>query len=304
VPLLFAAPKYLSGELTLGQVTQLAGAFIAVQGAISWVVDNFNRIAEWYASARRVMDIVDACDAADALHSAAAGSGISRPTGTSAGVSLSGVSVSDPRGAPIITGITFVAEPGTSTHIAGDTSTGKTTLVRALAGLWSKGGGSVSFPADARVIILPQKPYLPLGTLYDTLAYPEAELMCSEGTIADALGVVGLSALAGQLRETMRWDQQLSNGERQRLAMARVLLQAPDVLVLDDALSALDAASQVELMKALRAALPNTIIISLGQTRPPAGLHDQVLTMAREGGTATIRPPETPAIEPPLKQKV
>lgn len=304
VPLLFAAPKYLSGELSLGQVTQLAGAFIAVQGAISWVVDNFNRIAEWYASARRVMDIVDACDAADALHAAAAATGISRAPGTGAGVALSGVSVSDPRGAPIIAGITFAAEPGTSTHIAGDTSTGKTTLVRALAGLWSKGGGTVSFPADARVIVLPQKPYLPLGTLYDTLAYPEAALSCSEATIADALTIVGLSALVEQLHETVRWDQQLSNGERQRLAIARVLLQAPDVLVVDDALSALDAASQVELMKALRSALPNTIIISLGQARPPAGLHDQVLTMAREGSTATIRPPQAPAIEPPLKQKV
>ena len=289
VPLLFAAPKYLAGELTLGQVTQLAGAFVAVQGAISWIVDNFNRISEWYASARRVMDIVDACEASDVARAAAPATiGV---VGAAAGdsVALTDVTVADPGGAPLLTGISFRAETGSSTHITGDTSVGKTTLVRALAGLWSRGGGVVHMPSDARVMIVPQKPYLPLGTLAEALHYPAIADAKSPARLREALEAVGLAQLSDHLDEAQRWDQMLSNGERQRLGIARVLVHEPDVVVLDDAMSALDSASQVELMKALRAACPKATVLSLSQAQPPSGLHDQVLAMVRNGRTATVR---------------
>ena len=289
VPLMFAAPKYLSGDLTLGQVTQLAGAFVAVQGAISWLVDNFNRISEWYASARRVLDIVDACDAADAVQ-AAAPSTIALAAGPAGGsLTLSDLTVADPAGVPLVAGVALRAAPGSSTHITGDTSIGKTTLVRALAGLWTRGGGSVALAEGARVMILPQKPYLPLGTLADALCYPDAGSAVARERLAETLAAVGLGALAASLDEPRRWDQTLSNGERQRLAIARVLVQGPEVVVLDDALSALDAASQVELMKVLRQAVPRAAVLSLSQAAPPPGLHDQVLAMVRQGKTATIR---------------
>ena len=287
VPLLFAAPKYLAGDLSLGQVTQLAGAFIAVQGAISWVVDNFNRIAEWYASARRVMDIVDACDAVDAAQAGIVRSIAFEPN-AAPGVGLARLAIEDPFGKPIIGKIQLTAKPGSGTHIAGETSIGKSTLVRAAAGLWTRGSGEIRIASDARVMILPQKPYLPLGSLRETLAYPDLGSLPDETVILAALDRVGLSALAPDLDIEARWDLRLSNGERQRLAIARVLAQQPDVIFLDDALSALDATAQGDLIRAIRTALPMSTLISLGQTLPPSGLHDQVVTMTRNGVAATI----------------
>lgn len=303
VPLLFAAPKYLSGDLTLGQVTQLAGAFVAVQGAISWIVDNFNRISEWYASARRVMDIVDACDAADVQRGAQPASIAiaSAPMPAGQTVALADVTVADPSGAALLTGVSFRAETGSSTHITGDTSVGKTTLVRALAGLWTRGGGRVELPADQRIMVVPQKPYLPLGTLAEALRYPEDGAPISDGRLAEALAAVDLGHLVGEMHEPRRWDQTLSNGERQRLGIARVIAHAPGVVVLDDALSAIEGAAQVELMKALRTACPGATIVSLSQAQPPAGLHDQVLAMVRTGKTATVRGPD---VNPIVKEKV
>ncbi len=287
VPLLFAAPKYLAGDLSLGQVTQLAGAFIAVQGAISWVVDNFNRIAEWYASARRVMDIVDACDGVDK-----ALAGIERSIGYETlappGIGLTRVAIEDPFGKPVIGNIQLTAKPGSGTHIAGETSIGKSTLVRAVAGIWTRGAGEIRIPADAHVMIVPQKPYLPLGTLRETLAYPDLGQPPDEEAVTAALDRVGLAALTPDLDREARWDLRLSNGERQRLGIARVLAQRPDVIFLDDALSALDATAQGDLVRAIRTALPKATLISLGQTLPPSGLHDQVVTMTRSGVAATI----------------
>jgi putative ATP-binding cassette transporter len=287
VPLLFAAPKYLSGELSLGQVTQLAGAFIAVQGAISWVVDNFNRIAEWYASARRVMDILDACDALD---------GDPRPQDTirlspsdEAGLAFVDVSIGDPSGAGIVENVELVAKPGTSTFVLGDTSVGKSSLVRAAAGLWTAGRGTIERPPGHGMMIVPRRPYMPLGTLAEGLCYPDVDGVFEERGMEAALVQVGLGHLAGRLDERARWDQRLSTGEWQRLAIARAILHAPDVLILDDALSALDAQSQAALLKALRAALPSTAIVSLGQTLPPGGLYDQVLKLTRRGTTRTTQ---------------
>lgn len=290
VPLLFAAPKYFSGDLSLGQVTQLAGAFIAVQGAISWIVDNFNRISEWYASARRVMDIVDACEEADIND--LQGSQIVYRYSDATGLVLDGVGVRDPRGVEILSGIELTVRSGQSVHIAGDTSIGKTTLVRAIAGLWTRGEGTISLPAGASTMVVPQKPYMPLGSLRSVLAYPEAGDLISGGDAQRVLKETGLGHLVGVMNQTARWDQQLSNGERQRLGIARLLLKEPEVVILDDALSALDEASQIDLIKRLKSALPDAAIICLGQTHPPAGLHDQVVSIERSAGTSTLRSAE------------
>ena len=164
VPLLFAAPKYLSGELTLGEVTQLAAAFIEVQIAISWVVDNYNRVAEWYASARRVMDIVDACDAIDA-ESEGKLAGAAKPAaaaGRGAHVRIRDFEISDGTGRPLLAGADLSASPGEAVHIHGNSSTGKSTLVRVLAGLWPAASGNLALPDRAQMMIAPQKSYLPL----------------------------------------------------------------------------------------------------------------------------------------------
>ena len=294
VPLLFAAPKYLAGELTLGQVTQLAAAFVQVQIAISWVVDNYNRVAEWYASARRVMDIVTACDAVDQEIPVQARSKLLDAAG--AGVSLHDVAIADGSGRPLITGANLAVEPGEVVHISGESSTGKSVLVRVLAGLWPRTCGTFHVPDGARVMITPQKSYLPLGSLKGALFYPEPDLAVGNDRLAAALERVGLGALAARLDEVARWDQVLANGERQRLAIARLLIHKPQVVILDDALSALEEPVQATLLARLKSDLPGATIVSLGQRPAPDGQHDRHFALERNAHGAVLVPARLPAL--------
>lgn len=296
VPLLFAAPKYISGDLTLGQVTQLAAAFIQVQIAISWVVDNYNRVAEWYASARRVMDIVDACDAMDAEIARTPATPAASAAGAGASVRFSDFAVLDGSGRPLISGADLSAGPGDAVHISGDSSTGKSTLVRVLAGLATSTHGSLSMPERDQVMILPQKSYLPLGSLRGALLYPDPALAVGDDRLLAALERVGLSALAPRLDERARWDQALSNGERQRLAIARLLIHRPQVAILDDALSALEESAQQMLLLRLRGELPGATIITLGQRPAPAGVHERQLMLERSGDAARLVPLQSPPV--------
>jgi putative ATP-binding cassette transporter len=283
VPLLFAAPKYISGELSLGQVTQLAAAFVQVQIAISWVVDNYNRVAEWYASARRVMDIVDACEAMDAELAVRNADPAAGSRSTDATVSFSNFEVLDSTGRPLISGVDLAARPGDSLHISGDSSTGKSTLVRVLAGLTPRTRGVLRMPEPQDVMIAPQKAYLPLGSLRGALVYPVTAPTFTNAALADVLERVGLGALASRLDEVGRWDQSLSNGERQRLAIARLLLHRPRVAILDDSLSALEEPAQAAMLTRLRKDLPDATIISLGQRAAATGVHDRALVIERAG---------------------
>jgi putative ATP-binding cassette transporter len=292
VPLLFAAPKYLAGELSLGQVTQLAAAFVQVQIAISWVVDNYNRVAEWYASARRVMDIVTACDDIDGEIAGSAAAGPA-PQGT---VALTHATITDGSGRSLISDANLEVAAGETVHISGASSTGKSVLVRALAGLWPCAKGSLAMPDRAGVMVLPQKSYLPLGSLKGALLYPEPDLKIPDDVLVAALERVELGALAARLGEVARWDQVLSNGERQRVAFARLLIHKPQVAVLDDALSALDNPTQEMLFARLRGDLPGTTIISLGQQPGVLGRHDRHYELERNASGAALLPAGVPAL--------
>jgi vitamin B12/bleomycin/antimicrobial peptide transport system ATP-binding/permease protein len=292
IPLLFAAPKYLSGDLTLGQVTQLAAAFVEVQIAISWVVDNYSRVAEWYASAKRVMDIVDACDAVDVEQTAATPA----HSAHDASVQLADFEIADGNGRPLLWGAELSASPGQSVHVSGASSTGKSMLVRVLAGLWPSERGRLTMPDRAQVMVTPQKSYLPLGSLKGALFYPDPSLAASDARLQAALERVGLGPLTSRLEEVARWDQVLSNGERQRLAIARVLIHRPNVVILDDALSALDETSQQTLLGRLRSDLADATIISLGQRPAPSGMHDRQLVLERHADGAALVPFGSPAL--------
>ncbi len=265
IPLLFAAPKYLAGDLTLGQVTQLAAAFIQVQIAISWVVDNYNRIAEWYASARRVMDIVDASAAVDA----------------------------EPVRPPHFALPQVEAKAGTWLHIVGDSGAGKTMIARALSAqgeTLATQGETPGEKSSGRVMMLPQRVYVPLGSLRGVLSYPDPDptRRIDDAAARSALTSVGLAHLASRLDDTARWDQVLSAAERQRLGFARILLHAPDVAVLDDALSALDEPGQVTLSRAIRTGLPKIAIISLAQRSLAASVATEERRLTRTDDMATL----------------
>jgi putative ATP-binding cassette transporter len=163
-------------------------------------------------------------------------------------------------------------------------------LVRVLAGLWPRSRGTLSLPDNARVMIAPQKAYLPLGSLKGSLLYPEPDMQVSDTELIAALERVGLGQLKGRLSEVARWDQVLSNGERQRLAIARLLIHRPDVVVLDDALSALEETAQASLLGRLKADLPKATLISLGQRLGPAAHHDRHYVLQRDGEAACLVP--------------
>ena len=269
-PLLVATPKYLSGDLTLGEVIQLAAAFVQVQVAISWIVDNYNKIADWYASARRIIELTDAADAIDdrlAKPDAGVPQLVVCPSRDGA-LRLANVTVTDARGAALVAGIDLVVLPGERVVISAPSGGGKTSLLRAITGLWPWGTGLIERPESARILVIPQRPYVPATTLRDALAYPTGSRGIDEERFAWALTSVGLDDLIDRLDERVRWDHELSNGELQRLGVARILVQRPDVVILDEALSAHDDASRRELLNSIIRALPASAIISFTQSAP------------------------------------
>jgi putative ATP-binding cassette transporter len=296
VPLLFAAPKYFAGEFSLGEVVQLAAAFVQVQLAISWIVDNYSRLSEWFASARRVMDIVDASDALDGRIASLGAGRITVADSTDGQLRVHDLDVTDATGRTLIETGSLTVAAGDRVHIYGSTSAGKSSLVRALAGLWPWGRGRIEIPAGARMMVVPQRPYLPIGTLRNALLYPGDRVESDEGEIERALTDAGLAHLSDRLDRTERWDQVLGNGERQRLCVARVLIQRPDIVLLDDSLAALDEDAQAVLEARIQERLTRTTLISLSQRPRTYGTDVVRLEIARGGGRASLRRLEpTPA---------
>jgi putative ATP-binding cassette transporter len=285
IPLLFASPKYFSGEISLGDVAKLTGAFVEVQVAISWVMNNYNRIAEWYASARRVMDIVDAADGVDARMARPGELAVTE--GPRSLLALAAVRLDDPTGRPLIATASLEARPGTTTHVSGGSSLGKSTLVKAVAGLWPFGSGRIERPMG-EMMVVPQRVYIPLGSLAEALSYPEPP--GDRAALAGALEAVGLGSLVPRLDVNVRWDQELSIGDGQRLALARVLVHRPAAVVLDDAFSALDAETEARLLRLVREARPEAVIVTLDQRLPrePDGVMAHVLHRGANG--AILKP--------------
>ena len=288
VPLLFAAPKYFAGELSLGQVVQLATAFVQVQLAISWIVDNYSRLSEWFASARRVMDVVEAAGALDERLGRLGSQRISLGTSTDGYVKIEGLQVMDADGQAIVAAERIVVSRGEHAHIYGSTSAGKSSLVRALSGLWPWGRGRIEIPEHARVMVVPQKPYVPMGTLRNALLYPDIGIQVASGEVEEALRDAGLGHLTGRLDQTERWDQVLGNGERQRLCVARVLIHRPDVVILDDAMAALDEAAQAEIEARIADRLGSSTLISLSQRRRPPDAGIRRYEIARRKGLSSV----------------
>ncbi len=288
IPIILAAPKYLSGDLTLGQLMQAASAFSIVQGAFGWLVDNYPRLADWNASARRVASLMVSLDALEQAEQSDNVNRIRREEGDGAALTLSNLSVALDDGTAVVDQTEVSILKGERVLIAGESGTGKSTLVRAIAGLWPWGNGFVRVQKGAKLFLLPQRPYVPTGSLRRAAAYPGAVDDFSIENIAEALKQVGLAQLVERIEEESAWDQTLSGGEKQRLTMARVLLHKPDIIVMDEATSALDPHSQDLMMEILSNELADSTIVSVGHRPELERFHSRKLILERRSGGAKL----------------
>lgn len=289
VPLLLCAPKFLDGSMTLGQVMQAASAFTIVQSAFGWLVDNYPRLADWNACARRIASLMMSLDGLERAERAGGFDRIKR--GEAEGedmLSLNELSVSLDDGTAVLNETEVAVAPGERLLVAGESGSGKSTLVRAIAGLWPWGSGSVNIHPDRRLFMLPQRPYVPSGTLRRAVAYPGAADDWNVERIGEALHKVGLDHLKDKIEDDAPWDQTLSGGEKQRLAFARLLLHNPDIVVLDEATSALDEKSQDKMMAMVTNELPNATIISVAHRVELEAFHSRKITLERRKGGAKL----------------
>ena len=286
IPIILCAPKYLAGTMTLGQVMQATAAFIQVQYAFNWIVDNYPRLAEFTASARRVANLIVSLDHLDQSDLTA----IKRTEiAEGAAIRLKDVSVELTDGTVVIDDADVVLQLGEKLLLAGDSGSGKSTLVRAIAGLWPWGEGEIALRPGAKLFMMPQRPYIPLGTLRRAASYPQAADSIDDAELKKALKTVGLEHVIERIdEEDVAWDQVLSGGEKQRLAFARLLLEKPDIVVMDEATSALDTASQGKLMEMIGQELPQIAVISVGHRAELEAFHDRKLNLVRRKGGARL----------------
>lgn len=288
LPIILCAPKFLDGSMSLGEVMQAASAFTIVQAAFNWLVDNYPRLAEWNAGARRVASLMVSLDALERAETGDSINRIKRGETTNAALRLKDFSVSLDNGTAVVDDTDVVIKKGERVLVAGSSGSGKSTLVRAISGLWPWGGGEIDVQKDARLFLLPQRPYVPTGTLRRAVAYPGAAEDWDLETIGKALDRVGLGHLIDRIEDDEPWDQTLSGGEKQRLTIARVLLHRPDIIVLDEATAALDPKSQDDLMKILSEEMEGLTILSVGHRPELEQFHSRKLTLEKKPGGAKL----------------
>ncbi len=285
-PIVVVSPAYFAGKIQLGALTQTASAFNSVQGALSFFINVYRAFAEWRAVIARLSGFEQAVVAAQAANAAPT---IIRTPGTTAGLGLDGLEITLPNGQPQVAANGIVIAPKDRVLVNGPSGSGKSMLFRAIAGIWPFGKGKVALPDGTRGMTLPQRPYLPIGTLTAAVTYPSIAAEFDKARIADILTAVGLPKLAQRLDEEAHWSTMLSLGEQQRIGIARALLHAPDVLLLDEATASLDEPSEATLYKLLHERLPNATIVSIGHRSTLAAFHTRRLNLERDGDRYVVK---------------
>jgi putative ATP-binding cassette transporter len=261
VPSVVAAPRYFRGELGLGGLMQTVGAFNQVQDALSFFVVSYKEIAAWCSVVDRLAGFERTLER---VRTETAIGGVRHVDGDDTKLSVEDVDLHLPDGKPLMANVNLSLQRGDSVLLGGPSGSGKSTLFRAIAGIWPFGRGEIRAPRKARVLFLPQRPYLPIGTLRSVVSYPMAAAGVDDATLREALEAVGLADLAGRLDEARHWALQLSPGEQQRIAFARALVQKPDWLFLDEATAAVDEATEARLYRLVRERLAGTTVFSVG----------------------------------------
>jgi vitamin B12/bleomycin/antimicrobial peptide transport system ATP-binding/permease protein len=289
IPILLCAPKYVAGTMSLGEVMQASSAFLIVQTSFGWLVENYPRLADWTASASRLASLLVSLDRLERAERDEPSERIVRTRTGDNALRLRNVSVTLDDGSGVVNEADLEIGPGEKVLVVGESGTGKSTLVRAIAGLWPWGTGEIEVKFEG-LSLMPQKPYVPLGTLRKAVTYPLPPDDVDDAVVRAAVEEVGLGYLLPRLDEDTTWEHVLSGGEKQRLAFARVLIQRSDTIVMDEATAALDVSSQEDLMRLLLARLPDATVISVGHRPELEAFHTRKLVLEyRADGARVVR---------------
>jgi putative ATP-binding cassette transporter len=281
-PMILVAPAYFASKIQLGAVLQAAEAFGSVQTALSFFVSTYRSLAEWRAVVARLDGFETAIASAATLAGSADSIKMAPPT-ESDEIDLHQLLVRLPNGTPLVSAEHLSLRTNERTLVTGPSGAGKSTLFRAIAGIWPYGSGSIAIPANATLMMLPQRPYFPIGTLQAAIVYPAEASAFSSDRVRDVLIAVGLPQLATRLEEEAHWNRMLSLGEQQRLGLARALLHRPQYLFLDEATASLDEASEAALYRLLEEKLPATTIVSIGHRSTLQAFHQRNVVLVRDG---------------------
>lgn len=287
-PYVLVAPAYFADKIQLGGMMQTASAFDSVQKSLSFFVSIYRALAEWRAVIARLDGFEEAIASAAALPTGAGSIDVVPSTGSEK-VELRQLLVRLPNGTPQVAADGFSIHSNERTLVTGPSGAGKSTLFRAVAGIWPFGTGAIAIPPKATLMMLPQRPYFPVGSLKAAIVYPAEATAFSTELVGDALASVGLPQLVARLEEEAHWNRMLSLGEQQRLGLARALLHAPQFLFLDEATASLDEPSEAALYRLLAEKLPATTLVSIGHRSTLQAFHERNVVLARDGDRFTLQ---------------
>jgi len=294
-PFALATPAYFADKIQLGALMQISEAFGKVQDALSFFVSVYRTMAQWRAVVARLDGFE--MSIASAIHQKSAPDTINIIPSPDKDIALRQLLVRMPNGTPLVAAEDFTLHSGERTLVTGPSGAGKSTLFRAIAGIWPFGSGSISVPAGAKLMMLPQRPYFPIGSLKAAIAYPAPVGDFDKERIRAVLAAVGLQRLEPQLDEEAHWNRILSLGEQQRLGIARALLHAPQYLFLDEATASLDEASETMLYRLVEKELPSTVVVSIGHRSTLQGFHSRTVQFTPADDRFTLRDRQTEAAQ-------